>query len=380
MNTFSVNIQAATATKAAGFKKTVTAALCFTCIAMSVAAQAGAIAVPNGDFSMATNAGTIGGGIVGGAAVDQGIGSSGGPWKGTYNGVLALLAPPTLTIDTTAHTAAISGLVGVNVGGILSNGGYFSQTLGDAYLPTKRYTVSANVDTGSPLTLGVLGTANAGISLRSGATVLGSSATAPPQLIDLSLLNGTNYRLRLIYDTGASVSGNVDVQLFDLPQGLVTANLLGSVAFGDVSLNVGAITDANTQLEVSGLDSQGTEVGTPFGGPLKAKVTDQSNHPMEGVIVTVSAPASGASATLTSGTMSGTTVEAVTDANGEITLSAAANSIAGCYRITASIGGSSSRALFYMRNWTPEQVMRFLDSGKDMSVVLQDSIFCDGFE
>ncbi|MEO6688380.1 MAG: hypothetical protein ABIS07_12315 [Dokdonella sp.] len=380
MNAFNVNIRADASINAGYLKKAVTAAVCVACFAATGAAQAGPIVIPNGDFSISTNAGTIGGGVIGGVAVDLGIGSSGGPWTGSFHGAIGLLVPPTLTIDAAAHTATIDGLLGVNVGGIATNGGYFSQTTGAPYLPNKRYTVSANVDTGGPLSAVALGSANVGISLRSGATVLSSSATAPAALVDLSLLSSTNYRLKLIYDTGASVSGNVDVQLFDLPQGLLTANLLGSVSFGGVSLNVGAITDSNTQLAVSGLSSQGAEVDTPFGAPLVAKVTDQGNNPMEGVIVTVSAPASGASAILTSGNMSGTSVEAVTDANGEITLSAAANSIAGCYAVTASVDGTTSKAVFHLRNWSNQQMMRFLDSGSNMQQVLQDSIFCYGFE
>ncbi|MEO7326233.1 MAG: hypothetical protein ABIW82_15515 [Dokdonella sp.] len=380
MNVFNASFRNATAIEWIDVKRMVTAAMCATCLAASVAAQAGPIVVPNGDFSILTNAGTIGGGVVGGVAVDLGIGSAAGPWTGSFHGALGLLVPPTLTIDAAAHSATINGLLGIDVGGIVTNGAYFSQTTGASYLPNKRYTVSANVDTGGPLTIAALGAANVGISLRSGGIVLSSSATAPLPLVDLSLLSGTNYRLKLVYDTGASVSGNVDVQLFDLPQGLLTANLLASTTFGGISLNVGAITDSNTQLAVSGVGSQGAEVDTPFGAPLVAKVTDQGNNGLEGVIVTVTAPAAGASAILTSGNMTGSTVEAVTDANGEITLSAAANSIAGCYAVTASVDGTTSKAVFHLRNWSNQQMMRFLDAGSDMQQVMQDSIFCYGFE
>ncbi|GAA0709212.1 hypothetical protein [Dokdonella soli] len=349
-------------------------------IALSVLAHAGAVAVPNGDFSVPGNAGSVGGGPIGGSGTNVGIGASLGPWTGTFNGAVALLAPPTLTIDSTARTANINGVLGVNVAGLFNNGGYFSQTLPTPYVPNKRNTVGVDINSGGSLGLGTLATTNVGIALRSGATVLGSSTTAPAQLVSLAPVNGTTYHLTLIYDTGPTVSGNVDIQLFDLPQNQLTANLMPTVTFSNVTLNVGAITDPTTQLHVSGLGSQSAQVGTPFGAPLIAKVTDMLGTPMEGVIVTVAAPPTGASAVLTSGSSSGTSVQAVTDTSGLVTVSATANSIAGCYRVTASVGGVPSQAIFSLRNWSTAQIFRFLDAGVDMTALQQDSIYCDGFD
>src|SRR5690606_32087606 len=80
-------------------------------------AQAANVPVPNGDFSSSGNVGSIGGGVLGASGTDVAIGS--GPWKGTYFGVLGLLAPPTLSI--TPGEARIGGLLGVNVLGIVNN-------------------------------------------------------------------------------------------------------------------------------------------------------------------------------------------------------------------------------------------------------------------
>lgn len=347
-------------------------------IALSMSAQAGPITVPNGDFSVAGNIGSVGGGLIGSAGTDIGIGPSAGPWTATYNGVLSLLAPPTLTINS--GSATISGVLGVNVIAPLSNGAFFSQTLPVSYQPNKRYTMSADIDAGGSLGLGVLATTNVGIGLRSGSTVIGSSATAPAALVSLAPLAATSYHLTFVHDTGPTVSGNVNVMLFDQPQNLVTAQLLTSISFANVALNVGAITTPDSQLYVSGLGSQGAEVGTPFGAPLMAKVTDQNNLPLEGVIVTVTAPPTGASAILVSGSNSGSSIEAVTDSDGQITVSAHANAIAGCYAVTASIDGVTSTALFHLRNWSPAQAMYLYQSGPAFPFELQDSIFCDGYE
>ena len=75
-------------------------------------ASAGFVTVPNGDFSGLGNAGSVGGGLVGASGTNVPIGS--GPWTATYNGVLGLLAPPTLAISPSQKTATISGLLGVN--------------------------------------------------------------------------------------------------------------------------------------------------------------------------------------------------------------------------------------------------------------------------
>jgi hypothetical protein len=83
---------------------------------------------------------------------------------------------------------------------------------------------------------------------------------------------------------------------------------------------------------------------------------------------------------LVSGADSGTSVQAITGEDGTVTVSATANAIPGCYKVTASVGGTESRAVFSLRNWSTAQIFDLLDSGIDMRGALNDSIFCDGFE
>lgn len=347
---------------------------------VATSANAGLLSVPNADFQQAGNAGSVGGGLLTPSASNVPIGTDGGPWKGNYNGILNIIAPPTLTIDASAGHASISGIAGISVAAIVDNGGSFSQTLASVpYEATKRYTVWVDVDAGELLDLGLLSDTGVGIALRSGSTVIASSTTAAPALVNLSLLGGTVYRLTLVHDTGASVSGNVDVALFDQPAGLLTANLIPGVSFDNVGLNVGAITDSTTQLHVSGLGSMSAEVNTPFAGSLKVLVTDADGHPQEGVIVNADAPTAGASATLSSSIESGTSIRAVTGSDGIAEIGATANAIAGCYKVTATLPGSASRAVFNLRNWSVEQMAAFGKRGL-IPYLLQDSIFCDGFE
>jgi hypothetical protein len=80
---------------------------------------------------------------------------------------------------------------------------------------------------------------------------------------------------------------------------------------------------------------QSASLGGVFPNALQATVKDVSGNPVSGVTVTFTAPASGASATLSSGT-------AVTNASGIASVTATANNISGTYTVTASVGALSA--------------------------------------
>jgi hypothetical protein len=88
---------------------------------------------------------------------------------------------------------------------------------------------------------------------------------------------------------------------------------------------------------------QAAAVSSPFSVPLSATVTDLGGNPLSGVTVTFSAPSSGAGAVLSSTT-------ALTDAQGDATVKAMANSTAGAYQVTASVTGVASNAKFSLTN------------------------------
>lgn len=200
-------------------------------------AQATVIPVGNSDFSTASNNGSIGGGLLNGNGSAT-IGS--GPWTGTYTGALGVLAPPTLTIGSGAAT--ISGVAGINVLGLVSNGGYFSQTLGTNYAANTTYTLTAEVTTTSPLSVSLMNDKNVGIALTSNGSDVASTSTGNSQLISVNLLGGNTYQVTLNYTTGNTApTGAIGIRLFDQPTGLTTANLVGSVSFDNVSLNATAV-------------------------------------------------------------------------------------------------------------------------------------------
>lgn len=342
------------------------ASLALVLLAASMAASGSPIPVGNGDFSNPANAGTVGGGALGGSGSNVVIGL--GPWTGTFAGAIGLLAPPTLTIDPAQPAATISGLLGINVAGVVNNQGWFAQSLGTNYVQGRFYVLSAEVFTGSALDLSLLADADVGIAMTAGGNVLAASTSAAPSLVELSPLGSNRYQLRLGYTADAAATGAIGLRLFNQPQGLLTANLLPSISFGDVELDgrdVGAA--ANIEVGTTGNLLQ-AQVGQPFGEPIIAIVRDAEGDGVPGFQVTFTAPAAGASATLTSPTGgSGLVVTAVTDLYGIAVVYAVANQQAGCYRVTAEAsGGALDQAVFHLRNFSD-------DPG-------QDSVYCNGFQ
>ncbi|NCT68238.1 MAG: hypothetical protein GXC76_11455 [Rhodanobacteraceae bacterium] len=298
-------------------------------------AKAGPITVPNGDFSSPSNQGSIGGGVIGGSG-SAAIGS--GPWSGAYFGALGLLAPPTLTIG--GGKATSGGLLGVTALGIVNNGGSFQQDTSTPWQPNKRYTLSADITTSGALDLNLLQAGNAGVALARGATRLASSTTSGT--VTLNLLSGSTYRLTMTHDTGASVSGNIGIHLFTEPSGLLSANLLGSVSYSNVTLSSRLLNQVPAALAADTSPRSGA-VATAVAPPLEIRVLDADGDPIEGVSVTFSVPASGPSATVTPN-------PALTDANGIAHVTTTANTIAGSYAITATVAGLAAPIVFPMVN------------------------------
>ncbi len=89
-----------------------------------------------------------------------------------------------------------------------------------------------------------------------------------------------------------------------------------------------------TTLTITTGNNQATPVNTAFGSPLVVQVLDQFGEPIEGVPVTFVAPSSGASALFGSSH----SVTVTTDANGYAQATATANTIAGSYTVTATVG------------------------------------------
>ncbi len=200
------------------------------------AASAATIAIPNGDFSLGANNGSIQGSILSGGATAGPLGS--GPWNGKTSGLVSVLLPPTASIGS-GH-ASVTGLLGLGALG-QSNTAQFYQTIsGLAFQPGTTYTLSATVDSGMSLSLGLLGHNGIGLALTRGGNVnvVADSATASAGLVTLVPLGGTAYRLGLQYLSPASPpAGDLGIRLYaGFNADLATASLLQNVTFDSVTL------------------------------------------------------------------------------------------------------------------------------------------------
>ncbi len=98
----------------------------------------------------------------------------------------------------------------------------------------------------------------------------------------------------------------------------------------------------------TGSTGQSAAIGTAFANPLLVTVVANNEvEPVYGGVLTFAAPAAGPSATL-----SATTVSIGYNYNGVASVTATANSSAGSYIVTASIGGDTATVDFALNNTT----------------------------
>ena len=154
-----------------------------------------------------------------------------------------------------------------------------------------------------------------------------------------------------------SYTGTTDASGLVTTTALTANAVTGSyavVATGDGITNSAAFNLTNSAAPVtytiaanSG-SGQSTPISTTFAAPLVAKVTDNNSQPAASIVVTFTAPSTGASATFAGGS---TTYIGTTDASGLVTTTAlTANVITGTYSVTATADGVTGSASFSLTN------------------------------
>jgi hypothetical protein len=111
-------------------------------------------------------------------------------------------------------------------------------------------------------------------------------------------------------------------------------------------------------------DNQSTTVGTDFPTQLSLTLYDAANQPVPNATVIFTPPAAGASAT--------TVGPYVTDANGSLSVTATANTVAGSYQVVASSGTASAN--FNLSN-TPGSPATITKNGGDNQSTVVDTDF-----
>jgi uncharacterized repeat protein (TIGR01451 family)/MYXO-CTERM domain-containing protein len=124
--------------------------------------------------------------------------------------------------------------------------------------------------------------------------------------------------------------------------------------------NVTAAFTPPPTINISTGDSQGAALGTAFAAPLKVQLLSSGGTPIVGATVLFSAPASGATAVLSSGSVT-------TDASGNASITAIASNTAGAYLVTASLSGSTISTTFSLWNYGTASTISVV-SGNNQSI------------
>lgn len=267
---------------------------------------------PSGTFAGGVNTATTNAQGVATAAVFTANNSVGGPYTVTAS-VSGVASPANFSLTNLAGTpASIAATAGTPQ----------SATINTAYSTQFQATVR---DAGNNPLSGITVTFTAPASGASG-TFAGGVTTATTNSLGVATsavfsANGTAGT----YTITASVSGVGSPANFSL------TNLAGPAA--SITATAGT--------------PQSATVNTAFAAQLQATVLDASNNPVSGVIVTFTAPGSGAS-----GTFAGGVNTATTNASGVATASVfTANAVAGGpYAVTAGFSGVANPANFSLTN------------------------------
>jgi protocatechuate 3,4-dioxygenase beta subunit len=115
---------------------------------------------------------------------------------------------------------------------------------------------------------------------------------------------------------------------------------------------------AAASIAVNSGSAQSKTIGSAFVTALSLTVTDTYGNPVGGATVTFSAPASGASASLSSAT-------ATANSSGIASVTATANGVAGAYSVTAASGGAS--ASFSLTNLKAQPPLTLTASASSVS-------------
>jgi uncharacterized repeat protein (TIGR01451 family) len=114
----------------------------------------------------------------------------------------------------------------------------------------------------------------------------------------------------------------------------------------NTTVDIGAFESSGFTLTATSGTPQSAGIGSAFALPLVASIAGLNGEPVNGGIVTFTAPASGAAATLTGGTNTAN----VTIAGGQASTNATANGLAGSYSVSATAIGSTPAAFNLTNN------------------------------
>jgi len=120
-----------------------------------------------------------------------------------------------------------------------------------------------------------------------------------------------------------------------IPPGIIT-DQRGAARIVNGTVDIGAFESRGFTMTVTSGNNQQTAIRTAFAAPLVVTVSSPYGEPVQGGVVSYTAPAGGASATFPGGSNT-----AAIDASGQASIAVAANGIPGSYTVSASAAGAA---------------------------------------
>jgi CSLREA domain-containing protein len=294
----------------------------------------GTLTVNNSTF--ANNTGVYYGGAIinsGTATVSDSTFEGNSATSLSAGGAISNFASLSVTNDTFANNSA-------SYGGGIYNGSALS--LANTILANNTGIDLFNYGTISTAQSNLIGS-QAGTSIQNG--VNGNMLGANPLLAPLGNYGGPTQTMALLPGSPAIDAGS------NAAASGLTTDQRGIARVVNGTADIGAFESQGFTLSATGGSGQSAQVGTAFGQPLVVTASSAYREPVAGGQVTFTAPASGASASL-----SGT--PATIGANGQASVSATANGVVGQnYSVAASTAGASAAGFTLSNSEAPSLVV-----------------------
>jgi CSLREA domain-containing protein len=222
-----------------------------------------------------------------------------------------------------------------NGGGLNSTGG--TVTIGNTLIAGNTASTGPDVD-GPVMSNGYNLVGNGSGSSGFGATGdrVGTGASPiNPLLAPLGNNGGPTQTMALLPGSPAIDAGS-NALAVDLSGNALAADQRGVARVMNGTVDIGAFESRGFTLSVASGNNQQAIVNTAFAAPLSVTVGSPFGDPVQGGVVTFTAPGSGASAAFPSGNT------AAISASGQASVAVVANTIAGGYNVTAAVSGVGS--------------------------------------
>ncbi|MGH7170588.1 MAG: choice-of-anchor Q domain-containing protein [Gemmataceae bacterium] len=169
-----------------------------------------------------------------------------------------------------------------------------------------------------------------------------NSLQGNPLLAPLGNYGGPTQTMALLPGSAAIDAGS-NALAIDANGNALTTDQRGQPRIVGSAVDIGAFESQGFRIFATSAQTQSTDINTSFANALTVTVTATNPlEPVNGGVVTFSAPSTGASATLSAST--------VVISNGSASVMTTANGSAGSYTVTASVAGASTLASFSLTN------------------------------